>query len=61
LLRFWIGHTDKTITDTYSKVSEDVAFRQQIADQIGLGFKLESPIVRNVRRNSADEEMEIAA
>jgi integrase len=61
LLRFWIGHTDKTITDTYSKISEDVAFRQQIANQIGLGFKLESPIVRNVRRNSADEEMENAA
>lgn len=27
LLRFWIGHSDRNITDKYSKVKEDVEFR----------------------------------
>jgi integrase len=61
LLRFWIGHADKTITDTYCKVQEDIAFRQEVADKVGLGFVLENPIVRNVRNNSKEVEVAVAA
>jgi integrase len=61
LLRFWIGHADKTITDTYSKVQEDTPFRQEVADKVGLGFVLEKPIVRNVRRNEQGVEVAVAA
>ena len=50
LLRFWIGHADRTITDTYRKVQEDIAFRQEVAEKAGLGFVLENPIVRSVRK-----------
>jgi integrase len=28
LLRFWIGHADKSVTDGYSKVKEDVEYRR---------------------------------
>jgi integrase len=61
LLRFWLGHANKTITDEYSKVKEDVAFRNEVASQVGLGFVLESPIVRNVRRKEEAVEVAVAA
>jgi len=41
LLRFWIGHGDKTVTDRYAKLSEDVAFRKAQAERVGIGFNLE--------------------
>ena len=40
LLRFWIGHADKSVTDGYSKLKEDVEFRRTIAEQIGVGFEI---------------------
>ena len=40
LLRFWIGHADKSVTDGYSKVKEDVEFRRFTAEQAGLGFHM---------------------
>jgi integrase len=40
VLRFWIGHADKNVTDGYSKVKDDVAFRQLCAANAGLGFEL---------------------
>jgi site-specific recombinase XerD len=41
LLRFWIGHGDKTVTDRYAKLSEDVAFRKAQAERVGSGLNLE--------------------
>jgi hypothetical protein len=41
LLRYWIGHADKSITDGYSKVKEDRAFRTLCAESAGLGFSLD--------------------
>jgi hypothetical protein len=40
LIRFWLGHSGRSITDVYSKVKEDVAFRREWAERIGLGFEL---------------------
>ena len=39
---FWHGHTGKTVTDSYSKLKDDVVFRKQIAERVGLGFELPS-------------------
>jgi len=44
LVRFWIGHADKSVTDGYSKVKEDVSFRMVCAENAGLGFELPSPV-----------------
>ncbi len=40
LLRFWIGHADKSVTDGYSKIKEDRIFRNVCAEETGLGFEL---------------------
>ena len=44
VLRFWIGHADKSVTDAYSRVKDDVAFRQLCAANVGLGFELPAKI-----------------
>ena len=44
LLRFWIGHADRSVTDGYSMVKADVAFRQLCAANLGLGFEIPSPV-----------------
>ena len=35
-----MGHAAEEVGDLYSKLKEDVAFRQQWAERIGLGFEL---------------------
>jgi integrase len=40
LIQFWIGHANKSITDGYSKMKEDVEFRRFTAEQAGLGFHM---------------------
>jgi len=40
LIRFWLGHANKTITDGYSLLREDERFRKQIAEQVGIGFEI---------------------
>jgi integrase len=41
LLRFWIGHAPESVTDRYSKLYEDVAYRKAQAERVGIGFNLE--------------------
>ena len=40
LIRFWLGHANKTITDNYSLLKEDLEFRKKIAEQVGIGFQI---------------------
>ena len=40
LIRFWLGHANKSVTDLYSKLKEDVTFRKKIAEKVGIGFEL---------------------
>ena len=40
ILRFWIGHADKSITDRYSKMSKRIQTRKEWAEKAGLGFNL---------------------
>ena len=42
LERFWMGHDDEEIGDIYSKLKEDVEFRQDWTSRIGLGFEIPS-------------------
>ena len=39
-VRFWLGHSEKTVTDNYSKLSEDTEYRREVADKVGTGFTL---------------------
>lgn len=38
LLKYWLGHASKDVTDRYSKVSEDTEFRKMVTEKVGLGF-----------------------
>ncbi|HKN60526.1 MAG TPA: site-specific integrase [Candidatus Acidoferrales bacterium] len=40
LIRFWLGHANKSVTDLYSKLKDDVAFRKKVTEQVGIGFEL---------------------
>jgi integrase len=40
LERSWMGHAAEEVGDLYSKLKDDVAFRQEWAERIGLGFEL---------------------
>ena len=42
LIRFWLGHAGRTMTDSYSKLKYDVEFRKQVVEKVGLGFELPS-------------------
>jgi integrase len=40
LIRFWLGHANKTVTDNYSLLKEDFDFRKKIAEQVSIGFQI---------------------
>jgi integrase len=40
LLKYWLGHAPATVTDGYSQLKVDTAFRTMVAEQVGLGFSL---------------------
>jgi integrase len=40
LVRYWIGHAEKSVTDRYSKLKDDLEFRKQVCAKVGLGFAL---------------------
>jgi integrase len=42
LIHFWAGHAGKSVTDDYSKLKDDLAFRKEVAIRVGLGFELPS-------------------
>jgi integrase len=62
LVKFWMGHSETNQTEEYVKLFDEVAYRKEVADSIGLGFALlpEKPIVRNVRRKSVRVEVGVA-
>jgi integrase len=40
LERYWMGHAPEDVGDLYSKLKDDVSFRQEWAERAGLGFEL---------------------
>ena len=64
LIRFWVGHANASITDSYSKLQSDVAFRKEVVERVGIGFKLSekiTPIVPNVPKCSETTDVHLAA
>jgi integrase len=39
-VRYWMGHADRDVDDSYVKVSNDLVARKQWAERAGLGFEL---------------------
>jgi integrase len=40
LLKFWMGHAAKDMSDVYDRVRDDRPFRTDVARSVGLGFRL---------------------
>jgi hypothetical protein len=47
LIRFWLGHAKQSVTDGYSKLRDDVEFRKQVAENVGIGFESVPKLVPN--------------
>jgi integrase len=63
LVKFWMGHAESNQTEEYVKLFDEVDYRREVADSIGIGFELlaeKPPIVRNVRRKSVKVEVAMA-
>jgi len=41
IVRYWVGHAGKDITDRYSKLAENVELRKEWVRRAGLGFSLD--------------------
>jgi integrase len=44
LLKFWMGHSDKSLSDTYDRSREDEQYRKDVAKAMGVGFVLPAAI-----------------
>jgi integrase len=42
LEHFWMGHADEEVGDLYSQLENNIKFRKEVAERIGLGFDLPS-------------------
>lgn len=40
LLKFWMGHANRDMSDHYDRVREDEQFRRDVAASVGVGFEL---------------------
>ena len=63
--RFWFGHANRSVGDDYFMLKKKVKLRKEIADRIGVGFKLPesilAPIVPSVPKMAVKTEEEILA
>jgi integrase len=39
-IKYWCGHADKSLTDRYSKMAQDIEARKRYAAEVGLGFEI---------------------
>jgi hypothetical protein len=63
LVKFWMGHSETNQTEEYVKLFDEVVYRREVADSIGMGFDVlpEKPIVRKVRRKLLRADVGVAA
>ena len=52
LIGLWLGHAGRSITDTYARqLREDVDFRKEWAEKVGLGYVgLQKVVAKNSER-----------
>jgi integrase len=57
LIRFWLGHAKSSMTDGYSKLSDDIEYRREVAEKIGTGFTVPAsmrPMVPKKRKKEVE-------
>jgi len=50
-----MGHAPEEVGDLYSKLKDDVSFRQEWAERVGLGFELVHSSTQNAAELDAAE------
>ncbi len=47
LLKFWMGHAGRDMSDRYDRVRDDLQFRKDVALSMGVGFELPRTLTSN--------------
>lgn len=55
LIRFWVGQAAQSVTDLYSRVSDDLPFRLSVADNVGVGFELPDSLIPVIPSDGEEE------
>jgi len=46
LIKAWLGHSAKSsVTDLYDRSQADTKYREQVAEQVGIGFEIPSIVL----------------
>jgi integrase len=61
LIRFWLGHAKSSMTDGYSKLSDDIEYRREVAEKIGTGFTVPTSMRPMIPRKRKQEVEMVAA
>jgi integrase len=61
LIRFWLGHAKSSMTDGYSKLSDDIEYRREVAEKIGMGFTVPTSMRPMIPRKRKKEVELVAA
>jgi integrase len=61
LIRFWLGHAKSSMTDGYSKLSDDIECRREVAEKIGTGFSVPTSMRPMIPRKRKKEVELVAA
>jgi integrase len=57
LIKYWLGQSKKFMTDEYSKLSEYLHYRLEVAEKIGTGFFVPTsmrPMIPRIRKKEAE-------
>ena len=61
LVRYWMGHAKQSVTDEYSKLSDDMEYRREVAEKIGTGFAVPARMIPMVPRKQVHKPETVAA
>lgn len=61
LLKFWMGHAGRDMSDQYDRIRDDVRYRNDVAESVGIGFELpkKPDVVPCVPCNEARNTVEV--
>ena len=65
LIKLWLGHAEQSVTDGYSKLADDVEFRNEVTEKLGTRFEIpayeEKSVIPMRRRKSKERAVGVAA
>ncbi|HLW81150.1 MAG TPA: tyrosine-type recombinase/integrase [Candidatus Acidoferrales bacterium] len=56
LLRYWMGHSARSMSDVYDRSFEDAAFRREVANAVGVGFEVPERLGMKERKQLTQPE-----